>query len=91
MATKKKEEEKPFTVSNVNNNTNNVNVKVEYPKQRRRPPAPKQTKPNWVKKAIVIGIISLTLSLIGYFIKQHFDEQTGEAPIIHNSNPVQPN
>lgn len=90
MAVKKKEEP-PFTVSNVNNNTNNVNVKVELPKRPRKAPAPKQKKPNWLKRAIIIGLISLGVTLIAYFVQAHYDDQRGDAPSVHNNTPIQPN
>lgn len=76
----KKKVETPPAVSNINNNTNNVHVdvKLEHPK----PLPPK--KPNWIVKAMVVGAIGLALSLLGYFIKKHFDGDHGKPAVIEN-------
>ncbi len=75
MAAKNKVET-PATASNVNNNNNvnniNVNVKLDHPKTYSSSKG--NDKPNWIKKAIVLGVITLTLSLIGYFIKQYHED-----------------
>ncbi|MDP2386163.1 MAG: hypothetical protein Q8M29_07315 [Bacteroidota bacterium] len=69
MATKKESEATPVN-SNVNNNTNNINlnVKVEHPKVPRKPKVVEKKKPNWVVKALVVGIIGLVASLITYYV-----------------------
>jgi hypothetical protein len=66
MAAKTKTE--PPTFTNKNNNTNNVNVNVKlvHPKTN----APAKAKPNWVVKAIVIGLIGLAISLLGYYFQR---------------------
>lgn len=85
MATKKKDET-PVTNSNVNtnNNTNNVNVnvKLEQPKPRRAP-QPKKKQTNWVTKAIVLGVIGLVLSILGYYLKNLLDGGHGSIPGVH--------
>jgi hypothetical protein len=83
----KKKTDTPATNVNNNHNTNNITLNVEHPK-----PQPITTKkPNWVVKTIIVGAIGLILSLTGYFIKAHFDEQSGDAPEIHNNKPIPPN
>lgn len=90
MAVKKKDET-PVTNSNINtnNNTNNVNVnvKVEHPKAPRRTNPPKKSKPNWVLRAFVIGLIGLALSLVGYYVKRAYDGGNGQPPSVHNGAP----
>jgi hypothetical protein len=79
------------TNQNVNNNTNNIhlNLKVEQAKAPRKTAPPKKAKPNWVVRAIVIGIIGLTLSLIGFYIKKTKDHkphsiENGAQPILRD-------
>ncbi len=55
MATKKKNDPLPF--SNINTNNINVNVNVDPPKSA------KEDKPNWVVRALVLGLISLLVSI----------------------------
>ena len=90
MATKKKEE--PLTNSNINTNTNNinVNVKVERPKAKKANTA-KQSKPHWVKKAVVIAVIGLIASIAGFFIKKHFSSPHKPAVIKDHSQSVSGN
>jgi hypothetical protein len=66
----KKQPEIPVVNTNQNTNTNtiNVNVKVDHAKPKSRPIVSKR-KPNWVIRAVVIGIVGLLLSLTGYYIK----------------------
>ena len=80
MATKK-QADIPATNHNVNtnNNTNHINVKVEYPKKRA--PSKKKDKPNWILKAVVVGVVGLVLSLVGYYVKKQIDEK--EKPAVH--------
>jgi hypothetical protein len=52
---------------NTNNNTNNVNVnvKIEHPKKRSNT---KKSKSNWLKKAIVGGLIAVAVSVAIYYL-----------------------
>jgi hypothetical protein len=88
MPTKKKEEV-PITNSNINNNTNNVNVNVHVPKPRasRKTPAKKQAKPNWVLKAIVIGLIGLAIAFLGK-LTGVFGGGKGSPAVIENRTPT---
>lgn len=91
MATKKNNDA-PSTISNINtnNNTNNVNVnvKLEQPKAAsQNSPPPQKTKLNWVVKTIVIGIIGLALSLLGFYIKRAYDGGTGQPSAIESNVP----
>jgi hypothetical protein len=74
MPVKKKEE----TPANSNINTNNINIKIEQPKASRKITSPKKDKPNWIVKAIVIGVIGLALSLIGYYLKKTMEGGHGK-------------
>jgi len=72
MATTRKKDEVPTTNSNVNtnNNTINVNVNVEKPKSSRKKKAVKEeSKPNWIIKAVVVGLLGLILPFFWNYIK----------------------
>ncbi len=58
---------KKETATNVNNNTNIVNVHI--PKRTRTSPK-KEKKPHWLLKAVIIGMISLIVSLILLYVEE---------------------
>lgn len=65
MPTKSTKDNPVITNNNKNVNTVKVNVQVEHPKIN----VPVKVKPNWIIKAIVIGLIGLAISLLGYYLK----------------------
>jgi hypothetical protein len=69
---------------NTNKNTNNVsvNVNVMHPKSR----TPTIQKPNWVVKAIVLGVIGLVLSFAGYYAKNHWGKYVPPPTLENNKN-----
>ncbi len=75
----------PNAISNVNTNNNNVhvNVNLEHPKTN------SAKKPNWIVKTIVVGIIGMALSLLGYYLKKYYDSgQKNSPPTIQNGTPA---
>jgi hypothetical protein len=61
---------------NINTNTNNVNVKVDVKQPRAKRDNPKKShKPNWLTRAIVIGIITLAVSVGAYYLKNSLDNK----------------
>jgi hypothetical protein len=87
MATKKKED-LPVTNSNINtnNNTNhvNVNVKLEQPKKTTKSNIQAKSKPNWVVKTIVVGLIGVLLSILGIYLKNRLSDASGRPAEIEN-------
>ncbi len=81
----KKPDQPTISDSNVNTNNINVNVKVEKEKAKRKSASQKQTKPNWVLKTIVVGLIGLALSIIGYFVKGQFEDGGHKPDVIDGS------
>jgi hypothetical protein len=66
---------KPANVNtnhNVNNNTNNITINV--PPQEGSSDK-KKSEPNWYIRTILGGIITLALSIGGYYIKKNMDEK----------------
>lgn len=86
----KKLEENPITNQNINNNHNNINidVKVERPKTIRKAKPKEKPKPNWVIKAIVLGVIGLTISLLGYYLKGGKSDGKHNPAVIENGSPA---
>lgn len=68
---------------NINTNTNNININIEHPKRKSTRTTKPRNKPNpsWYTKIIVGGIITLILSLCGYYIK-------GNKGVGNNDNPA---
>lgn len=80
--------EEPVGVNNVNNNTNNVNVNVHIPPKKRT--YNKKKKPNWIVKAVVLGIIGLVVAVMTYYLTN--GNSAGKPAIIENNTPtIQPN
>lgn len=80
----RKKVENPNAISNVNTNNNHVNVNLEHPKTN-----PTEKKPNWVVKTIVVGLIGLAISLLGYYIKNHYaTDGKNSPPTIENGAPA---
>jgi len=78
------------TNNNVNINNNNVNVHVTHPKKTK---PKKETKPNWLLKAVIIGAITLISSIILVYVKNSTAAngkpafiQNGSAPITKDKN-----
>jgi hypothetical protein len=88
MATKTKDEV-PVTNSNINTNNINVNVNVKRPKVVRKRTPKKEEKPNWILKAIVIGIISLALPFIWSYVKDAYEGGKAKSPAIYGGTPIQ--
>lgn len=92
MATKKKGEESAN--SNVNKNTNinnNINyhthnISVKVPKTKKDTSA-KKTKPNWILKAVVVGLITLAVSIIAYYVNTYSFATNHEPSVKENSHP----
>lgn len=81
MAIKKKQET-PFSNINTNNNINNINVNVKVPRSRKQ--VSKKSKPNWILKAIIVGIIGLVISFLTYYINNSFNKDKHKPAIIEN-------
>ena len=62
----------------------NVNVKVEQQKAPKKPKAPEKKKPNWIVKAIVLGLIALAISLLGFYLKGEPDGKINKGAFIEN-------
>jgi hypothetical protein len=73
------------TNNNVNNNTNHVNVNVHVPRAR-KPSAKKEVKSNGYNKLIVGGIITLVVSVSGFYIKQRIDLKNSVNQTVIQSN-----
>lgn len=75
---------------NTNHNTNNVNVNVnvEHPKTE---PSQKKSTPTWYTRTIIGGIITLALSLCGYFVKKNMDAKSvpSTTKIEQNVKPIE--
>jgi uncharacterized protein HemX len=70
---------------NTNNNVNNIHIHPHKPHAKKH--AEKADKLNWLVKAIIVGIIGLGLSLIGYYVKHN----TGvRAAVINENSKVKP-
>lgn len=76
--------------NNVNNNTNNVNVNVHVKEPRKRT-VKKASKPSWITKAIVGGVIALVVSVSVYFINKNLDSKssTNTLKIEENQKPIE--
>lgn len=91
MATTKKKEEVPISNSNINtsNNTINLNVNVEKPKSSRKKKAVKEeSKPNWIIKAVVVGLIGLILPFLWNYIKNVLEGGHGKLPGVY-TQPIE--
>lgn len=58
------------TNTNTNTNTSNITNIINIPPHSTY--SKENRKPNWVVRAIVLGIITLALSLAGYYIKNSY-------------------
>lgn len=68
-------------------NNNTINVNVAYPKKRTtktKTARPKSIKTNWYKKTIIAAIITLLLSLAGYWFNNFINTKN------QNSNNTLP-
>lgn len=68
-------------------NNNTINVNVAYPKKRTtkaKTAKPKSIKTNWYKKTIIAAIITLLLSIVGYWFNNFINTKN------QNSNNTLP-
>jgi hypothetical protein len=80
--------ENPASTSNINHNTNNVNLNVKLEQPRKRI-YNKKNKSNWIKKAIVGGLITVAISLAIYYFTS--EGKTGQQGVVENGSPaIQP-
>jgi hypothetical protein len=73
------------TNNNVNNNHVSVHVELSDPKSNIR--EKQEHKPNWVVKAIVLALIGLAVSIIGYYATNQSNQKHKPA-VIENGAPA---
>ncbi len=89
MATIKNKEEVPTINSSINTNNNTINVNIEKPKSSRKKKAFKEeSKPNWIIKAIVVGLIGLILPFLWNYIKNVLEGGFGKPPGVY-TQPIE--
>ena len=82
---RKKKVEEPAAFSNVNNNTNNnnIHVNVKVPRAPRKTIKKQEKKPHWIVKAVVVAIVGLVISGLGYIVKVTVFPGKNKPPVIN--------